>query len=65
MTGEMMIGTCMVCRQEKKHLARKYYYYGIQCECHSPEHFEILEHCKECSPKPPSTTKVWVQPIND
>lgn len=65
MCGEMMIGTCDVCGKEHVELRRKYYYYGIKCQCHSPEHFEIVEHCKDCEPIPPSKTVISIQPSNE
>lgn len=55
-------GTCEVCGQQNVPVSRAYFYYGIQCECHSPEHFEIVFHCLACTPKPPTTTKVEMKP---
>lgn len=60
--GEMNIGTCQVCGKENVPLNRKYYHYGIKCECCSPEHFEMVEHCKDCIPKPPKKIKVSLRP---
>lgn len=57
MSGDIEFGKCPVCG-EKKQLLRTTYYYGIKCECHSPEHFEIAWHCKDCVPKEPKETKV-------
>jgi len=55
--GESMFGKCMICG-EKKPLQRQYYHYDIKCECHSPNHFEIVDHCKDCTAKEPRETKV-------
>lgn len=63
--GQIMIGKCQICGKENVPLKRKYYYYGLKCECHSPEHFEIVEHCKDCIPKPPKKTTISIKPINE
>lgn len=62
MNGEMMYGMCDVCGKES-YLRRTYFYYGIKCECHSPEHFEIVEHCEDCIPYKPSVTNVCIKPV--
>lgn len=61
MSGCMMYGKCDVCGKESN-LNRKYFYYGIQCECHSPEHFEIVEHCDDCVPVAPERTRITIKP---
>lgn len=58
MGGDCMIGTCEVCGKKDVPLMRTYFYYGIPCECHSPEHVEIVEHCRDCKPKEPRETRV-------
>jgi hypothetical protein len=55
--GAVEFGKCEICGKEGP-LERKYYYYGNTCECHSPVHFEIVRHCKDCKPKEPMETKV-------
>lgn len=55
--NSMMQGKCSICGKVGL-VERKYYYYDIKCDCHSPKHFEIVEHCKECVPKPPHATNV-------
>lgn len=57
MSGSVEFGRCDICKKEDI-LQRKYYYYGILCECHSPYHFEIVHHCKDCEPKEPLITNV-------
>lgn len=32
--------------------------YNIKCECHSPNHFEIITHCNACIPLEPKETKI-------
>lgn len=64
MCGSVNFGKCDICGKEAN-LNRKYFYYGIKCECHSPEHFEIVEHCSECTPKPPKRTTITIQPLED
>lgn len=57
MSGEMEWGTCSVCKKDGP-INRTYYHYVIECECHSPSHFEIVYHCNECEPVEPRTTKI-------
>lgn len=55
--GEIEFGKCEICGKEKQ-LRRTYYHYAIRCQCHSPNHFELVRHCNDCEPKPPGETKV-------
>ena len=57
MSGDSEYGVCDICKNER-FLNRKYYYYDIECECHSPKHFEIVRHCSSCVPVEPSLTKI-------
>ena len=59
--GDVEVDICDICG-EKHTLQRKYYYYGIKCQCHSPEHFEIVRHCSTCIPKPPEKTTIHITP---
>lgn len=44
-------GTCCVCGAERVMLWRTYHHYdGLKCECHSPNHFDIYHHCRDCVP---------------
>ena len=63
MTGEQEYGTCDICGCQDT-LSRTYYYYNIKCECHSPEHFEIVMTCPKCKPVPPKKTSVEMKPIS-
>lgn len=58
MSGEVMVGTCDVCGKQHVPLNRKTYYYGIKCECHSPEHFEVVYYCSDCQPEEPKETRI-------
>lgn len=60
-----MIGTCEICGKENVPLKRKYYYYDIECDCCSPQHFECVDYCKDCTPKPPRKTVVSIRPIEE
>lgn len=60
--SETEFGKCDICGEEKP-LQRTYYHYDIKCNCHSPNHFEIVSHCKDCTPKEPLETKVYLSPI--
>ena len=57
MYNEVERGVCDVCGKEGD-LVRTYFYYPIDCTCHSPVHFELMSHHKECVPKEPKYTKV-------
>lgn len=57
MSGEIEFGICPICGK-KGQLERKYYRYDFKCECHSPKHFELVFHCKDCEPEEPHTTIV-------
>lgn len=57
-------GTCEVCGKDGV-LVRTYYHHDFKCECHSPQHFEIVSHCADCVPRPPETTVVYAKPIEE
>ena len=57
MSGDIEFGKCTVCGKERP-LQRTYWRYDIKCECHSPYHFEMKSHCKDCIPKEPSFTEI-------
>lgn len=52
MGGCIEFGECHYCGVEGP-VNRKYFYYGIKCECHSPEHFQIVWYCDKCEPVDP------------
>lgn len=58
---EIEIGTCECCGKQNVQLMRKYFRYPIECECHSPEHFILIRHCKDCEPEEPSETRVTIK----
>ena len=55
--GDIECGKCDVCGKEGQ-LQRTYFRYPIKCECHGPNHFELICHHKDCKPKEPRYTKV-------
>lgn len=61
--GEIEIDYCDICHQ-KKEVQRKYYHYGIDCDCcGSPlGHFEIVRYCSDCTPEPPKYIKAKMKP---
>lgn len=61
MSSSMEYGNCDICGKEAA-LERTYFYYPFKCECHSPHHFELVCHCKDCIPKVPQETLVRVFP---
>ena len=50
--GEMEWGKCQYCEYEGI-IKRTYFHYEIECECHSPNHFQIVWHCDKCKPVDP------------
>ena len=58
MTGRYIeFGKCDYCGKET-YIKRKYFYYNIKCDCHSPRHFELRHYCEDCEPRIPHETKV-------
>jgi hypothetical protein len=57
MSGICESGKCEICGKEGP-LQRTYFHYNIKCECHSPCHFDLVRHCKDCVPVRPKETKV-------
>lgn len=60
---ENEFGKCRVCGKEGI-IERTYFHYNVECECHSPKHFEIVFHCNTCTPKEPIQTKVLLNTQN-
>ena len=60
--GEIEFGVCDMCNDHAE-VQRKYYHYDIKCECHSPDHFEIVYYCKDCEPEPPKKTTITIKPL--
>lgn len=52
-------GKCQYCDYEGP-INRTYFRYDINCECHSPQHFEIVWHCNNCEPVEPIQTKLTI-----
>ena len=57
MAEETEFGECCVCT-DKAQLTRTYWHYDIDCDCHSPKHFEVRRHCRFCTPNEPLYTEV-------
>lgn len=57
MSCDMQFGKCDICKKQTI-VESKFYKYGFKCDCHSPEHFERVNYCKDCVPKKPPYTKV-------
>jgi hypothetical protein len=60
MSGEVEHNKCDICGFIGA-VNRKYYHYPIKCECHSPQHFELVIHCNNCIPTEPTVTKLTVK----
>jgi hypothetical protein len=63
MSGAVEFGKCEVCGKEST-LSRTHFDYPIRCECHSPNHFEMVRHCDDCTPKEPRETKIILRTEN-
>jgi hypothetical protein len=57
MSGSSEFGRCEICKKQT-YLERTYFRYNIKCECHSPYHFELIIHCKDCVPIEPVNTVI-------
>lgn len=51
------IGICECCGAQGQ-LHRTYFHYNFQCQCHSPFHFVVIDHCEACSPTEPIEQKI-------
>lgn len=60
MSGCGEFGRCDICGEDKL-INRQYYYYDIKCECHSPNHAEIVYYCNNCKPVEPKLTNVLLK----
>lgn len=56
MCGYIEFGICQICGKPTN-LERTYFEYGVKCDCHSPNYFELVIHCKDCAPVIPITTR--------
>lgn len=63
MSGEIEVNKCQICDTIGP-IQRTYFNYDIKCECHSPNHFEVIFHCYNCVPKEPVETKIIVKTKN-
>ena len=61
MSGDMLFGKCACCGKEKP-LQRTYFRYPIECQCHNRTHFDLIDHCADCTPKSPKETRVLLTP---
>lgn len=60
MSGVCEFGVCDICKKET-YLERTYFKYNIKCECHSPYHFELVRHCKDCVAIEPKETHITLK----
>lgn len=66
MSGDIEQGTCDVCGKKDVQLGRMYFHYDVNCSCCSgDDHFELVRHCKFCTPKPPKKITAYVSPKTD
>ena len=60
MQGDSEYGFCGTCLKEGD-ITTTYFHYNIKCDCHSPNHFEIVWHCPTCEPQEPQTTQITLK----
>lgn len=51
-------------KPETKEPEPEKYHYDINCIFHSPNHFELVIHCSDCTPKEPECTEILVRTKN-
>lgn len=56
--GDVEYGECECCGEET-FLQRTTFRYDFKCDCHSPYHFNLVIHCKDCKPDEPKEYKIW------
>mgnify|MGYP005608329895 FL=1 len=56
-------GKCDICGKEGN-LGRTYFEYDIKCDCHSPRHFELVVHCKDCIPSMPTKIHPYIKAMD-
>lgn len=56
--GSVEYGICEICGKET-FMQRTYFRYDFKCECHSPYHFNLVRHCKDCVPDEPQEYKIY------
>ena len=56
-------GKCDICGKEDN-LIRTYFEYDIKCDCHSPRHFELVVHCKDCIPSMPTEIHPYIKAMD-
>jgi len=59
--GSIERGKCRICGRIVDGVERKYYHYGLPCECHLPEHAELVYHCHDCKPEEPEETRITLK----
>lgn len=59
------LANCEVCGKKVVNVCRTTFYYNIKCECHSPQHFETVYHCKTCIARVPGQTKITFRTNRD
>jgi hypothetical protein len=60
--GEQEFSVCSMCSNNKI-VARKSYYYTIDCDCCVGNHFESVKYCVDCNPKPPKKVSILIEPL--
>ena len=61
---DIEMGKCEMCG-ELNQIHRTYYNYDIKCECHSPNHFVLVRHCRSCKPEPQEKIVVTIKPLKE
>ena len=63
MNCKIEFGKCDICGKDDN-LERTYFEYDIKCDCHSPRHFELVRHCKDCVPSMPTEIHPYIKAMD-
>lgn len=63
MSCSIEFGKCDICGKEDN-LGRTCFEYDIKCDCHSPRHFELVVHCKDCIPSMPTKIHPYIKAMD-
>lgn len=50
-------GVCDMCGRVAD-VQKKYYFFNIDCKCHSRGHYEVVTYCNDCIPLRPVNTEI-------
>lgn len=57
-------GVCDMCGRVAD-VQKKYYFFNIDCKCHSRGHYEVIDYCSDCVPMRPLDTEIILHDKKD